>query len=291
MTISFFDEAYYLRLNPDVASGWGAAPSLHYERYGRFEGRNPNAGFSEAYYLFQYPDVAAAVRAGSFASGYDHWINFGLGENRSPDGVFAGETVYLRAHPDVAAVVAADGFANGFQHYAAYGKAEGRDPIRNDQHGTAGNDTIEGTALNDQTANRLFGGAGDDLVLGGRSFSTRGTNLSGNDILYGDAGNDTLDGGAGADTMVGGAGADRFRFDPDYNYSLWSGPYYFQDTITDFDPAAGDLIDLSGLGLSYASLTPSDGAAGLTVGLGGSLGSITLTGQTSAAMAQSWFLL
>lgn len=103
MTVGFFDGAYHLRMNPGAAVGWGAAPSLHYEMHGRFEGRGPNAGFSEAYYLSQYPDVAAAVRAGPLAPGCDRRIGFGPGRIRFPDGRCAGEAVYRRSQPDAAA--------------------------------------------------------------------------------------------------------------------------------------------------------------------------------------------
>ncbi len=69
--------------------------------------------------------------------------------------------------------------------------------------GGDGNDTLTGTAQNDE----LIGGIGADVLVG----------LSGNDVLRGDAGldtlqgddgNDRLDGGADADTITGGNGDD-----------------------------------------------------------------------------------
>ena len=66
-----------------------------------------------------------------------------------------------------------------------------------------GNDTINGTALNDiivggsNAGNDTINGfAGDDYLFGGL----------GNDIIYGGDGNDLVSGDAGADTMNGGAG-------------------------------------------------------------------------------------
>ena len=63
----------------------------------------------------------------------------------------------------------------------------------------------------------LFGGPADDVLTGGY----------GNDTLYGDGGNDTLTGGPGADTFVFTSTDDGM------------------DVITDFNPAEGDVIDLS----------------------------------------------
>jgi len=64
----------------------------------------------------------------------------------------------------------------------------------------------------------LVAGDGDDTVLGGW----------GDDVLWGGAGNDTLTGGPGRDLFV-------------------CSPAGGQDTITDFDAAAGEAVDLSGL--------------------------------------------
>jgi hypothetical protein len=40
-------------------------------------------GFVDLAYLEANPDVEDAVRAGLFVSGYEHWLEFGRGENRS----------------------------------------------------------------------------------------------------------------------------------------------------------------------------------------------------------------
>lgn len=85
------------------------------------------------------------------------------------------------------------------------------------QHGTAGDDTLNGTA----NADFLMGGAGDDTISGG----------NGADMI--------LD-GAGADRMTGGNGADTFILSRDGA----------RDDILDFDPSQ-DRIDLSGWGRIY----------------------------------------
>ncbi len=46
---------------------------------------DPLAEFSEAYYLARYPDIAAAVEARERRNGYDHFLNNGVFELRSPN--------------------------------------------------------------------------------------------------------------------------------------------------------------------------------------------------------------
>ena len=56
---AWFDTAYYLAHNPDVAAAH-VDPLLHYENFGWLEGRNPSAAFSTNKYLAAYADVRAA---------------------------------------------------------------------------------------------------------------------------------------------------------------------------------------------------------------------------------------
>jgi Ca2+-binding RTX toxin-like protein len=104
---------------------------------------------------------------------------------------------------------------------------------------------------------RMFGGAGNDVLEGG------GT---GNDYLSGGAGNDELVGYDGADTLEGGSGTDRFKlflgsFNPSSTLAI-------TDIVLDFEGAGatgGDQIDLSGSGfLSFRgtlSVDPVEGTA------------------------------
>lgn len=83
-----------------------------------------------------------------------------------------------------------------------------------EMYGYAGNDTIKGwdsgpagpgdvqRRITDKGWDALYGGDGDDLLLGG--------GYSG--IYDGGAGQDTLDGGPGSDHLIGGSGSDVFRF-------------------------------------------------------------------------------
>ena len=84
-----------------------------------------NSLFDEHYYLQQNPDVAAAVAAGSFATGYDHYIAFGQFEGRSPS-PFWNESYYLQMNPDVAAAVADGKVSSGFMQFYEFGQYENR---------------------------------------------------------------------------------------------------------------------------------------------------------------------
>ena len=80
-----------------------------------------------------------------------------------------------------------------------------------------------------------------EVVKGGRSDDkVKGDATA--DVLKGGGGNDELLGGGGADRLVGGGGADTFVF----GAISHSTPKAF-DTITDFKPRQGDVIDLSGI--------------------------------------------
>jgi Ca2+-binding RTX toxin-like protein len=79
-------------------------------------------------------------------------------------------------------------------------------------HGGAGDDIIEHHARYDDTLTprgyaRLFGDAGDDLIIGGQTMD-RLQGGGGDDTLRGEGGGDLLIGGAGDDHIIGGPGDD-----------------------------------------------------------------------------------
>jgi Ca2+-binding RTX toxin-like protein len=127
--------------------------------------------------------------------------------------------------------------------------------------GGTGNDTLWGGSGNDQ----LYGGSDNDTLHGGDNDDMLDGG-AGNDTLYGDDGNDRIVGGPGVDVMTGGAGADTFAFNSASDApvvtdlgGLVLGDPNKMDTITDFNPAEGDKIDLRGMvneagGLSHVSL-------------------------------------
>jgi GT2 family glycosyltransferase/predicted nucleic acid-binding Zn-ribbon protein len=74
----FFDPAYYLERNADVAEA-GTDPLIHFIDLGAAQGRNPSSFFDTAYYLEHNADVAA-----SRINPLLHFVSRGRSEGRSP---------------------------------------------------------------------------------------------------------------------------------------------------------------------------------------------------------------
>ncbi|MQQ08315.1 S8 family serine peptidase [Epibacterium sp. SM1979] len=142
--------------------------------------------------------------------------------------------------------------------------------------GNRRHDVLRGTGDDDRLIgmggrDRLFGNNGDDVLLGGvgrdRLFGGRGSDTldggRGNDRLVGGAGADDLNGGVGRDRLIAGTGADTLaggrgndtltggRGADQFNYAEGWG----DDTITDFNVGAGDVLDFSDTDLSFSDLT------------------------------------
>ena len=108
-------------------------------------------------------------------------------------------------------------------------------------HGLGGDDLIQGndgndTIFGDDGNDTLRGNAGDDTVWGGGGNDTLAGG-DGADVLKGGAGNDVIEGGAGNDKMWGGDGNDLFRFRDE------SVLAHDHDEIFDFTRGS-DIIDL-----------------------------------------------
>ena len=107
-------------------------------------------------------------------------------------------------------------------------------------YGGDGDDLIIGQDGGDT----LHGGEGDDILWGddnghaGSGDITPAEGADNDDILYGDAGNDTLYGGIGKDKLIGGAGSDILRGGAD------SDDYYF--TSSELDENTTDTVDDDG---------------------------------------------
>lgn len=179
--------------------------------------------FDENYYLANNPDVKAAVDAGAFSSGRQHFEQYGLLEGRVNVSPFFNEQLYLQKYPDVAAAVAGRGFSSGLQHYIQNGEAEGRSPGGFDEQ-------LYLLSYDDVEAAVAAGGFSSGLQHYTQfgQFEDRTayfTGMSGNDVLtvagqgikaiIGVPFDTLLDGTATAgvgetDTLIGGAGADVF---------------------------------------------------------------------------------
>ena len=85
-----YDEATYLKENPDLAEAYqaGAITDLHrhFTENGFFEGRKAAPiNFNENWYLKTYPDVSDAIKEGSISSALDHFVHRGDVELRAPN--------------------------------------------------------------------------------------------------------------------------------------------------------------------------------------------------------------
>ena len=135
------------------------------------------------------------------------------------------DIVYGGAGTDRAYLGEGDDIAYGGAHDDMLRGHGGHDTL----YGDEGNDELYGSGGRDT----LYGGIGNDRLHGGAQ----------NDTLFGGDGNDVLNGSWGSDVLTGGLGADRFVFEEGQ-----SAPYMGNaDTITDFNQAEGDLIDLSAI--------------------------------------------
>jgi cyclophilin family peptidyl-prolyl cis-trans isomerase len=85
---------------------------------------SPTVLFNEEYYLARNPDVAAAVAAGTVASGYAQFIAVGQFSGAAPS-IYYSDAYYFAANPGVQAAVQAGAFASGYQHFMKTGMAQG----------------------------------------------------------------------------------------------------------------------------------------------------------------------
>ena len=113
--------------------------------------------------------------------------------------------------------------------------------------GVARGDSLRGESGDD----RVRGGDGDDVLR----------DITGNDSLNGKSGDDTLSGGAGDDLLIGDSDTDWMKGVDDDTF-VFGAENQGDDVIADFD-TAGDVIDLSAFGLTWAEVqaaTEDDGS-------------------------------
>ncbi|MCX5966844.1 MAG: FKBP-type peptidyl-prolyl cis-trans isomerase [Cyanobacteria bacterium] len=126
--------------------------------------------------------------------------------------------------------------------------------------GGAGSDTAVYGAANNTVRLSVTGpqqtGEGRDTLIAIENVSAGGGNdaITGNALsntLNGGIGRDILDGGDGRDQLIGGADADTFLYTLPSQSRAGSG---FRDTISDFNGASGDKINLSALDASSTAI-------------------------------------
>jgi Ca2+-binding RTX toxin-like protein len=148
-------------------------------------------------------------------------------------------------------------------------------------HGGPGNNTLSGTAGEDQLYaasgnNTVNGLDGHDLLDGGAGNDTLNGG-GGNDQLYGQAGNDVLNGGAGMDVLFGGAGNDSLAGGSGADIFHFGAPGG-NDTVIDFNIAEDSIVLDDGVTVQRTKVQDvnHDGVKDLQITL--SNGSLTLLG-------------
>lgn len=130
-------------------------------------------------------------------------------------------------------------------------------------YGGTGNDSVLGSTLDDF----LYGQDGDDVVIGG---------ASGHDHLFGGRGTDQIIGGAGVTQMYGGAGSDTFVAHPRgqtilVDYSLFESDFLIVNeagfSANDFRSRA-QLINWDNTGALDLQVTLPDGGEVILIGMG-----------------------
>lgn len=160
----------------------------------------------------------------STAIGFDAAV-FGAEPNPRFSGVIS---FFMGDGNDVVDLTSGPGGRNSYTGSVTFFGGDGNDVL----WGGAGSDVVLGENGNDN----LAGGAGPDTLIGG----------AGSDVLRGGGGIDFLYGGDGGDILIGGAGNDQLAGDAGADLFTYTGTAAFgADTVTDFDRAAGDRVDLA----------------------------------------------
>lgn len=182
----FFDAAYYINSNKDVAANWQGDVQEHFFKYGAAEGRAPSSWFDFQYIRATYSDLAGMTNEQLF----NHYNVHGFKEGRVTASAYANfdEEAYLATYADLGA--AGITAATALNHYLAFGAAENRTAKNEDGSLISGN----GTSV----------AAGQTFTLTTSIDTLNGT--SGNDTFVGDAGTTSA-----ADQVVGGAGTDTLK--------------------------------------------------------------------------------
>jgi glycosyltransferase involved in cell wall biosynthesis len=118
-TTPWFDPAWYRGQTPAASGG-----ALRHYLSAPPPGTDPLPWFSERFYLARYPDVADAVRAGTWPSGYRHFLNHGAFELRSPCAAL-DLAWYADSAPTVREEIDAGLARDAFTHFLLFGRNRG----------------------------------------------------------------------------------------------------------------------------------------------------------------------
>ena len=285
---AIFDEQFYLAsypwVRPAIDAGVIRSGREHFERFGQAAGLTQvSRYFDENTYLSVNTDVRPFVRTvnpnGPFASGLDHFIQFGYeeGQRRSVVSPEYNEDFYLANNSELRSFIGPNApFKSGYQHFIQFGSKEGRfgtsffepeylrenpDVVPSVNSGVlrTGREHYFNFGKNEPSRNATFVGTRSNDILTG--IGVGNTELIGVEVgidpsrnrqyeSFGTNEFDVLIGSPGADTFVLGVPATAGNVTPTPLY-LGNG----QATIRNFD-IENDFIQLQGTSLSGYNLAP-----------------------------------
>jgi hypothetical protein len=286
---AIFDEQFYLAsypwVKPAIDAGVIQSGREHFERFGQAAGLTQvSRYFDESAYLAGNPDIAPFVRTvnpnAPFASGLDHFIQFGYdeGQRRTQVSPEYNENFYLGNNSDLQPFIGPNApFKSGYQHFIQFGSKEGRFgtsffepeylrenpdvvPLVNSGVLRSGREHYFNFGKNEPSRSATFVGTRSNDILTGVGVGNTeligvevGINPSSRNPQYESFGTnefDVLIGSPGADTFVLGVPATAGNVTPTPLY-LGNG----QATIRNFD-IESDFIQLQGTSLSGYNLAP-----------------------------------
>jgi len=286
---AIFDEQFYLAsypwVRPAIDAGVIRSGREHFERFGQAAGLTQvSRYFDENTYLSVNTDIRPFVRTvnpnGPFASGLDHFIQFGYeeGQRRSVVSPEYSEDFYLGNNSDLRPFIGPNApFRSGYQHFIQFGSKEGRfgtsffepeylrenpDVVQVVNSGVlrTGREHYFNFGKNEPNRNATFVGTRSNDILTGVGVGNTeligvevGINPSSRNPQYESFGTnefDVLIGSPGADTFVLGVPVTAGNATPTPLY-LGNG----QATIRNFD-IESDFIQLQGTSLSGYNLAP-----------------------------------
>ncbi len=283
---AIFDEQYYLAsypwVKPAIDAGIIKSGREHFEKFGQAAGLTKvSRYFDENAYLAVNTDLRPFVRTvnpnGPFASGLDHFIQFGYdeGQRRSAVSPEYSEDFYLANNSELRSFIGPNApFKSGYQHFIQFGSKEGRFgtsffepeylkenpdivPFVNSGALRTGREHYFNFGRNEPSRSATFVGSRSNDILTGVGVGN--TELIGVEVGIDPSRNrqyesfganefDVLIGGPGPDTFVLGVPATAGNVTPTPLY-LGNG----QATIRNFD-IESDFIQLQGTSLSSYNL-------------------------------------
>ncbi len=286
-----FDEQFYLAsypwIKPAIDAGVIKSGLEHFQKFGQASGLTKvSRYFDETAYLTVNTDVRPFVRTvnpnAPFASGLDHFIQFGYeeGQRRSAVSPEYSEDFYLANNSDLRPFVGPNApFKSGYQHFIQFGVKEGRFgtsffepeylrenpdivPFVNSGALRTGREHYFNFGKNEPSRSATFVGSRSNDILTG--IGVGNTELVGVEVGIAPNGNRQYEsfGTNEFDVLIGSPGVDTFVLGvPASAGNPSATPLYLgngQATIRNFN-VEDDLIQLQGTSLNGYSLTPVGG--------------------------------